>query len=86
VQGLPLAELEARYWGFGMVPLLWLRKLFVRARGRERSVLRDGFVPPGELAHAVLRGVMRAETRLLRRPVLGSSVLLAARRTRASSR
>ena len=63
-----------------MVPLLLLRKLFVRARKRGRSVLREGFVPPGDRVHALLRGVMRVETALLRRPLLGSSVFLAGRR------
>jgi hypothetical protein len=63
-----------------MLPLLALRKLWVGARRGTASILREGFVPPGPMAHVVLRGLMRIETGLVRRPVLGSSVLLAARR------
>lgn len=84
-EGLPLEPLETRFWGITMVPLLLLRKLLVRAGRRDRSVLREGFVPPGDLAHAILRGAMRVETALLHRPLLGSSILLAARRTAAPS-
>ena len=80
-EALPLQVLETRFWGITMVPLLLLRKLLVRAGRRDRSVLREGFVPPGDLAHAILRGAMRVETALLHRPLLGSSILLAARRT-----
>ncbi len=78
--GLDLEVIETRYWGLSMVPLLALRKLWVQRPGEGASVLRDGFVPPGRIAHAALRSVMRVETRLLRRPALGSSVMLAARR------
>ncbi len=82
---LPLQVLETRYWGLSMVPLLALRKLFVRAPRDDRSVLQEGIMPPGDRVHALLRGVMRVETALLRRPLLGSSVFLAARRTAAAS-
>ena len=82
---LPLQVLETRYWGLSMVPLLALRKLFVRAPRDDRSVLQEGIMPPGDRVHALLRGVMRVETALLRRPLLGSSVFLAARRTQAAS-
>jgi SAM-dependent methyltransferase len=77
---LPLQVLETRYWGLSLVPLLLLRKLFVRSPRDDRSVLREGIMPPSEGIHALLRGVMRIETALLRRAPLGSSVFLAARR------
>jgi predicted TPR repeat methyltransferase len=79
-EGTGLEVLDARYWGLSMVPLLALRKLWVRPGNSDTSVLQEGFVPPGDFTHAILRAVMRTETRLLRRPPLGSSVLLAARR------
>jgi SAM-dependent methyltransferase len=84
-EALPLQVLETRYWGLAMVPLLLLRKLSVRATRSHRSVLQKGIMPPGAWTHAVLRGVMRVETALLRRPFLGSSIFLAARRTAAPS-
>jgi 2-polyprenyl-3-methyl-5-hydroxy-6-metoxy-1,4-benzoquinol methylase len=85
-EALPLEVLETRYWGLSMVPLLLLRKLGVRAPGSHRSVVQEGIAPPGDRTHAVLRGLMRAETAILRRPFLGSSILLAARRSGAPSR
>jgi SAM-dependent methyltransferase len=85
-EGLPLQVLETRYWGLAMTPLLVLRKLLVRAPRAGRSVLEAGIAPPGERIHALLRSVMRIETALLRRPLLGSSILLAARRTADAGR
>ena len=82
---LPLEVCETRYWGLSMVPLLALRKVWVRPGEANRAVLREGFEPPGATAHALLRAVMRAESRGLRRPPLGSSVLLAARRREATA-
>lgn len=84
-EDLALDVLDVRYWGFAMVPLLWLRKLWVKPRAGDVSVLREGFVPPGDLAHAVLRAIMRIEIALLHRPPLGSSVMLVARRRTADA-
>jgi SAM-dependent methyltransferase len=80
-----LQVLESRYWGLTMVPLLLLRKHLVRAGRGDRSALREGIAPPGDRVHAALRTLMRIETALLHRPFLGSSVLLAARRTATPS-
>ncbi len=66
-EGVELELLDTRYWGLSMVPLLALRKFWVRPGRREASVLEEGFVPPGDFVHAILRGVMRTETGLLRR-------------------
>lgn len=71
---------DMRYWGLLMVPLLLLRKWTVRRAPTSDDCVRQGFEPPGALAHAVLRGLGRVETALLRRPPMGSSLLLAARR------
>ncbi len=80
LEGLPADVRETRYWGLSMVPLLLARKLWVGRNASADSVLREGFEPPGDAVHAILRAMMRTETRLLARPPLGSSVLLAARR------
>jgi len=71
---------DARYWGLLMVPLLLLRKWAVRGAGSAGDCVRRGFQPPGPLAHAALRGAGRLEARCLRRPPIGSSLLLAAQR------
>ena len=68
------------YWGFSMVPLLLLRKLVLRGETGEIETIRIGFVPPSPFAHSVLKGVMTAETTLLKRPPFGSSLMAAIRK------
>jgi SAM-dependent methyltransferase len=74
------------YWGFTMVPLLWLRQLLLRRRAvDDGSVIQIGFVPPHPLIHAVLKGILAVETAILRRPPLGSSVMSAVRKGTAAT-
>ena len=80
LDGLGVDVLEMRYWGFTMLPVLMLRKLRFLVSPGTGEVLRQGFVPPGDLAHGVLRMMMRAETSVLPRPPLGTSLLLVARK------
>jgi 2-polyprenyl-3-methyl-5-hydroxy-6-metoxy-1,4-benzoquinol methylase len=71
-----------QYWGAGLVPLLLLRKLVLAIRsGNDAEIIRTGFQPPGHLAHAALRALMRVETAVWPAPPVGSSLLLAGRRT-----
>ncbi len=78
--GLDATVVDQVYWGFTMVPLLMARKLVLRHETSEAQTIRTGFVPPSRLAHTVLKGVMAAETALVRRPPLGSSLLAAIRK------
>jgi len=71
------------YWGFTMVPLLFLRKLMQRAELSEDKTIRSGFYPPSPSAHTLLKTVMKLETGLVGRPPLGSSVLTAVRKNHA---
>jgi SAM-dependent methyltransferase len=70
------------YWGFSMVPLLWLRKQLLRGQTDEARTIQIGFRPPSPMAHAVLKGAMALETSIIRRPPLGSSVMSAVRKNR----
>ena len=70
---------DVRYWGLTLVPLLLLRKALLRGRSGP-EVIREGFQPPAAWAHRVLLGLMHAETALVARPVVGTSLLAAARR------
>jgi len=83
--GTDFEILDMRYWGMSMVPLLLLRKWLVRAAGSNNDCIRQGFQPPGPFVHGALRAVARGEAALWRRPPLGSSLLLAARRRRPSA-
>jgi SAM-dependent methyltransferase len=72
---------DMRYWGLSLVPLLALRKLLLSRVGSTDTVIRTGFRPPGQVAHALLKGVMRIETLLAGGGTpMGSSLLLAGRK------
>jgi SAM-dependent methyltransferase len=72
--------LDQVYWGFSMVPLLWLRKQVLKGQTDESRAIRTGFQPPSAMAHSILKGAMTLETAILKRPPLGSSVMSAIRR------
>jgi len=82
VESEALEVRDVRFWGLSLVPLLLVRKAFVRGGSAEARVKR-GFDPPGAAAHAILRALLRMETALVARPPLGSSLLLAGRRRAA---
>jgi hypothetical protein len=71
---------DQAYWGFSMVPLLLLRKLVLRGETSEIETIRTGLIPPSPFAHSVLKGVMTAESALLKRPPFGSSLMAAIRK------
>jgi SAM-dependent methyltransferase len=71
------------YWGFSMVPLLWLRRQRLRDTMTAETVIRKGFVPPHPWIHALLKAVMALETGLLKRPPAGSSVMSVVRKNPA---
>ncbi len=73
--------IDIRYWGFAQVPLLFARKLMLRVWGDDANVIRRGFDPPGRWFNSLMLGLMRMETTILRRPPVGSSLILTARRT-----
>jgi SAM-dependent methyltransferase len=74
--------LEIRYLCCSLVPLLLLRKLWLRCRPLDdEAAIRRGFEPPGRLTHAVLRAAMHVETSLPLRYPMGTSVMALAERT-----
>jgi SAM-dependent methyltransferase len=80
LRALPLDPLEARYWGLSLVPVAAARKLLLGITGPGERTIERGFEPPGALVHAGLGALMALETRLLRRPPIGASLLLLARK------
>jgi 2-polyprenyl-3-methyl-5-hydroxy-6-metoxy-1,4-benzoquinol methylase len=80
LHGTDVTVLDVRYWGLTLVPLLVARKVLLALRPPTPDVIRSGFVPPGPLVHAALRVLMRVETAVIRRPPLGTSVLLSGRK------
>jgi 2-polyprenyl-3-methyl-5-hydroxy-6-metoxy-1,4-benzoquinol methylase len=78
---LPLVIKDMRYWGLSMIPVLLLRKIIlVKGKSKTRA-LRMGFKPPSQGVHAILKSVMRFELSVLRNPGLGTSLLVAAKKT-----
>lgn len=75
--GLPCRVESVAYWGMSLVPLLAVRKLLLGSRPSD-GTMRAGFRPPGRLVNEALAGIVKAETTLLRRPPLGTSVMAAA--------
>ena len=77
---LSLDRIELRYWGMSMLPLLAARKALLALKRDRSDLVRTGFAPPSQLVNALLHLVGRIETSLLRRPFLGASLMLTARR------
>jgi SAM-dependent methyltransferase len=77
VAGGPWDVRDVRYWGFSLVPLLFVRKLLLRSPSPD--TIDRGFRPPGSAVNAALTGLMRVETAALPRTPTGTSVLMAAR-------
>jgi SAM-dependent methyltransferase len=69
--------LDLRYWGLALVPMLFVRKLLLRAPTGE--TIRRGFGPPGALSGFCLRTIAAVETTLLPRAPVGTSLLAIAR-------
>ena len=71
--------LEARYWGFSMIPVLALRKAWGAISPREKAVA-NGFQPSSRAMDICLRSLMAIERALLRKPVFGTSLAAIARK------
>lgn len=77
--GHDLTVRDLRYWGLALVPLALVRRMITSEERQSASeILRSGFEPPSAWVNRALTQVMRAETAMLRRPFLGTSLLAAA--------
>lgn len=70
---------RSTYWGLSLLPIVLLRKWWLRNCPHER-VIATGFQPPSRAADAVLRTLMRIECGLLPCPPWGASLAAVARR------
>jgi len=69
---------DLRYWGFSMLPYLVMRKLMSGRKVSDRRVISRGMEPPAPWMERWILQVMRLETKFLRDPFLGTSLLMAA--------
>lgn len=49
------------YWGLPMVPLLLLRKIWLKGQTDPKQITRRGYNPPGQAANFILKGVAALE-------------------------
>jgi len=68
------------YWGFTMLPVLWVRHRLLQGKPRDQ-VIRTGFVPPHPFVHSLLRAAMVTELAVIKSPPLGTSVMCAIRKS-----
>jgi len=64
-----------RYWGFTMLPLLFLRKLLISNNARKEDIIIKGFDPPGRFNHTILKGLMYLDCVLFKNPPIGTSLM-----------
>jgi SAM-dependent methyltransferase len=72
--------LDIRYWGLGLLPLLLLRGLYISKKTTKYEVIQKGLRPPKEWINQLLVKWMWIETKLLKNPLLGTSLLAAGRK------
>ena len=71
-------EIEIRsYWGFSMLPLLWLRKFYLKRVPPEETI-NGGFGPRNEVINWLLRMATRVE--VVPQSLCGTSVMILARK------
>jgi len=67
--------IDMRYWGFSMVPLLFIRKLTTNSKQSRKEIFEKGFKPPSHFALNILNGLKNFETKYLKSPLIGSSLM-----------
>jgi SAM-dependent methyltransferase len=79
-EGHPARIEDVRYWGFSLVPLLLIRKVMLSRQKDPGKIIRAGFQPPSQWLNSGFSLLGKLETTLLRRPPLGTSVMMALRK------
>ena len=74
-----LETLDLRYWGFSATLLVLLRKLVTPRNLTNDEVVRRGFRPPSQFINQIMRKVAQFETRFVRQPPFGTSLIAVAR-------
>jgi len=82
--GLDATIVRQLYWGFSMLPVLWVRQQLLRGKRRDQ-VIQSGFVPPNLIIHTLLKAAMVTELAVIKSPPLGSSVMCAIRKSDGSA-
>jgi SAM-dependent methyltransferase len=68
---------DIRYWGESLIPFVILRKLLLGRKLSNQAILEKGFNPPKTCMNDWLVKIMHFETSLIKKPVLGTSLMMA---------
>lgn len=75
LEAITSSKIITAYWGITLLPLLFLRKLFISKNASKDNIVKKGFQPPGRFSHAVLKLLMRLELLLFKKPPVGTSLM-----------
>ncbi len=64
-----------RYWGMSLTAVAWVRKIALSGIRSPRLAILVGFNSPARWINAVFKIIMKTETRFLKHPPFGSSVM-----------
>lgn len=73
MEAIGLTDIRVAYWGFSMLPALIVRKLLLAVKGTD--VAKYGFKPPSESINSLFKSMMKAELKLMKKPLAGASVM-----------
>ena len=80
VDGFGLENISLDYWGFSLLPYLFLRKWLVGRSSNKQVTIRKGFRPPHPFINLVFLAQMKMESRFYLRACLGTSLMVSARK------
>lgn len=66
------------YWGFFLFPVLIIRKFALYFK--RKNIVEYGFQPPHPIINTTFKIIMKIENKLFSKPILGSSILVIARK------
>jgi SAM-dependent methyltransferase len=74
--------ISSNYWGFFLIPIAIMRKLYLNFVKDENNILQTGLKPPANWINKFLKLIMKLELKLTINPILGTSILLIAKKTK----
>lgn len=74
-----LQDTEVCFWGFSMLPMLWLRKIYLGIIA-DHKVIKSGFKPPNTIFNRLMLALMHTEMGFLRCMPSGISLMAVGRK------
>jgi SAM-dependent methyltransferase len=67
-------QITSGFWGFSLLPLTFLRKIYLKFLPDEK-VVQNGFKPPSNFINRFIEFVMKIETLAFRKVITGTSII-----------